>query len=376
MNSFKNDIKNLFDIDAYNFELKDEYIAKYPLKKRDEAKLLIVNSKGDIIKDTKFYDIINFFNENDLLILNNSKVIKSRIYGYREKDKRPVEILLLDPLIIDSINKTYSFDSEKYKKFYALIKNRKKFKINDILIFEGTKNIEDSEKIKCQIIEYIEDKTIIEFEDFIDIKKLENIGTMPIPPYFKRKAEEIDNEYYQTVYSKKYGSLASPTAGLHFTDKLLKEVTDKIFSVEYVTLHVGWGTFSPIRTKNIKEHKMHYEYYEINEKLINAINTVKEKNGRVIVCGTTTLRALEGNFHSSGKLTAGNFKTNIFIYPGFKFNVVDSLITNFHTPKSSLLVLVSAFAGYENIKKYYNYALSKNFRFFSYGDAMFIVEHV
>lgn len=366
---------DLFNIEAYNFDLPESYIAKYPLKKRDEAKLLVVDKKGNIVDDTKFYNIIDYLNENDLLILNDSKVIKSRLYGYREKDNRNVEILLLDPFLEIKNNNKFKNKDEISKnnfeinnsKFYALIKNRKKFKIGDILV------LGDETKIKCKIIEFVEDKIVVEFENIITIETLDLIGNIPIPPYFKRKAEEIDDNYYQTVYSNKGGSQAAPTAGLHFTKDLLKKVKNKIFDIKYVTLHVGWGTFSPIRTSNIKEHKMHYEYYELKEDLVDTINFVKSKKGRVIACGTTTLRALEGNFNDNGKLVSGNFKTNIYIYPGYKFNIVDSLITNFHTPKSSLLILVSAFAGNENIRRYYKYAIENNYRFFSYGDAMFII---
>ncbi len=338
-----------YNLDFYNFELPEELIAKYPKENREEARLLVVDKKGNIHGDTFFYSIKKYLNKNDLIILNNTKVMKTRIYGYRKKDKKKAEVLLLE-----GSQNIYS----------ALIRGRKKFKLSDILEFKNNLNAE--------IISFTDDGIKLKFSQSITPELLDIVGVMPIPPYMKRKEEDIDNEYYQTVFSDKYGSYAAPTAGLHFTDELLDEIKKNICDIAHLTLHVGWGTFSPVRDEDIRQHNMHYEDYHLSESLINKIIKTKESGGRVIACGTTSMRALEGNYKEFGKLKQGFHSTNIYIYPPYNFGVVDSIITNFHTPKSSLLMLVSAFAGEENIKKYYQYGVKNRFSFFSYGDAMFI----
>lgn len=376
---------DLFSLSSYDFDLPDSLIALYPKQKRDEAKLLVVDKFGNIIKDTFFYDIGNYINEGDLLILNDSKVIKSKLYGFNKTNNRIFEI-----------NLVYNIDNKNYLSF---IKNRKKLKKGEILVIKklnlNSKSFNESinknkkvntnynscidnnndncSNLEIEIVEFIEDKVKIKFNKEVSYELLHEYGEIPIPPYLKRKSCEIDEIYYQTVYSKEYGSFASPTAGLHFTKELIKKLEEKKVIIKYLTLHVGAGTFNPIRTDDINKHKMHEETYFFSKDLVEKINETKKNAKRVIACGTTTLRALEGNFLSYGYLKEGLHKTDIFIKPGFKFNVVDSLITNFHTPKSTLLILVCAFAGYSNIFKYYDYAKNNDYKFFSYGDAMFIL---
>jgi len=350
------------DINSYDFELPDSFIAKYPNLARDRCKLLIVNKKGDIIKDTFFYDIIDFLNKDDLLILNDSKVVKSKLF-----------CININKNIMHELNLVEKLDNFNY---IAFIKNRKKCKINDFLyvdLLENLKNNKIEKDLFFRIVDFIDDKIKIKFNKEVTFEILDKYGYIPIPPYLKRNCEKIDEIYYQTIYSKNYGSFASPTAGLHFTENLLEKIKEKGVTIEFLTLNVGAGTFSPIRTNNIINHKMHEELYFLSEQIVDKIIKTKEKNGKIIACGTTTLRALEGNFNKYNKLVAGYHTTDLFIKYGFKFNVVDSLITNFHTPKSTLLILVCTFAGYENIFKYYNYAKNNNYKFFSYGDAMFII---
>ncbi|MCX8059358.1 MAG: tRNA preQ1(34) S-adenosylmethionine ribosyltransferase-isomerase QueA [Spirochaetes bacterium] len=360
--------KNLFLLSSYDFDLPESYIAIYPRKERDRAKLLIVNKKGDIIKDTYFFDIENFINENDLLILNNTKVIKSQLNA-----------ILYNKNLFFNVNLVEAISERKY---LAFIKNRKKLKFGDILIvnkeFEKHYKIENNFILNDSLLyfkvnKFIDDKVEIEFNKPVNYDLLEKYGNIPIPPYLKRKPIQIDEEYYQTVYSKEPGSFAAPTAGLHFTYELLEKLKNKGVLIDYLTLNIGAGTFNPIRTENINDHKMHEEEYFLSKELVDKINRTKKMGNKVIACGTTTLRALEGNYFSYNQLKEGYHRTDIFIKPNFEFKVVDSLITNFHTPKSTLLILVCAFAGYDNIFKYYEYAKENKYKFFSYGDAMFIL---
>ncbi len=339
---------NLKDFD---FELDKTLIAEKQLSNRDQSRLMILNNSkttdeiiGEII-EKNFLNCIEYINPNDLLILNNSKVIKSRI--------------ILNEKIELFLNKKISDLT-----WTSFAKPAKKLKVGDKFYFDGNyiiikEKLESGEVLVEFILDSIDDYT------FFD-----KYGQMPIPPYIKRKVpSEEDNKNYQTVYAKERGSVAAPTAGLHFTDELLKKIKAKGVEIDYVTLHVGAGTFLPIKTENLDNHVMHEENCYVSGELIEKIRKTKASGDKVISVGTTTLRALESAFLFN---KTGNFNTNIFIKDGFEFKSTDVLITNFHLPKSTLLILVSAFGGYKQIMNAYKIAMEKKYRFFSYGDAMMI----
>lgn len=359
MNNYDNDS---YKIEYYDFNITEDKIRKYPLENRENAKLLVVNKKGEIISDTIFKDIINFIEPETLIVFNDSKVLKTKVYGIREKNNKILELLIIKKL--------------KSNLYFALVKNLKSFKEGEYIKLIKIKNHKTMEYDESDLIFEIQkrekDGLIISLNREINLEVLEEYGVIPIPPYFKRESERIDEIYYQNIFARKKGSVASPTAGLHFTDDLLFKLKEKQIEIAYITLHVGWGTFAPVRVEDIRHHNIHSEWYTISNDTANKINKAKLNNKKIIACGTTSLRALEGCYKDFGKITETEAETSIFIYPPFEFKVVDGMITNFHTPRSSLLILVSAFAGYENIKKYYNYALKNNYMFFSYGDAMFI----
>ncbi|MEJ5272933.1 MAG: tRNA preQ1(34) S-adenosylmethionine ribosyltransferase-isomerase QueA [Spirochaetota bacterium] len=349
-----------FNLENYDFPITEDRIRKYPLKERESSKLLVVDKKGNIIKDTIFDKIIDFIETETLIVFNDSKVIKSRLFGIREKNNKLIEIMIIKKI-----------ESNLY---LSLVKNQKTFKENEkIHIVKKEDNKIDEVEYEIIVKGKEKEGLLISFNKNIDFETIEEFGKLPIPPFLEREAEEIDEIYYQNIFSKNKGSVASPTAGLHFTESILSRLKEKNIDIAYITLHVGWGTFAPIRTEDIRNHEMHKEWYSISEETAIKINEKKRKEKKIIACGTTSLRTLEGCYKDNGKIEKTEGETSIFIYPPYEFKVVDGLITNFHTPKSSLLLLVSAFAGYENIRKYYNYALENNYMFFSYGDAMFIV---
>jgi len=349
-----------YKLENYDFPIPEDRIRRYPLKDRGSSKLLVVDKNGTIISDTYFNKIIDYIETESLIVFNDSKVIKSRIFGIREKNKKLIEILIIKKI--------------RENLYLSLVKNQKSFKEGE-KIYIIKKEEDKIEQIEYNIIVEGKEKEglVVSFNKELDFDTIEKFGQLPIPPYLKREAEKIDELYYQNVFCQKKGSVASPTAGLHFTEDLILKLKGKNIDIAYVTLHVGWGTFAPIRAEDVRNHNIHKEWYSIDEEAAKKINEAKVKGKKIIACGTTSLRTLEGCFQDHGKIDKIEDETSIFIYPGFDFKVVDGLITNFHTPKSSLLLLVSAFAGYENIKKYYNYAIENNYMFFSYGDAMFIV---
>jgi len=316
-----------------------------------------MNGESGKIKHKFFFDIINEINPGDLLIFNDTQVIPARLFGYKESGGK-VEVLL--EKIID--NNTIT----------ASIKSSNSIKINSYLFFK--KN-----KIKSCVIDYKKPFYKIKFyhceSSIIDI--FNDIGFIPLPPYIKRLNEEIDSNLYQTVYKKKLGSIAAPTAGLHFDFPLLSALRGKGVDIDFLTLHIGSGTFQSIKTQDIKKHIMHSESVEISSKLIKKIKLCKKKGSRIIAVGTTTLRALESAYHSNSWNNMKNYitDTNIFIYPGYKHNIVDALITNFHFPESTLIMLVASFLGYKNTVCAYHEAIKNNYRFFSYGDAMYITRN-
>lgn len=333
------------------YELPEHLIAQEPIKNRDHSRLMILEKRTGKIVHKHFYDILEDLMPNDCLILNNSRVLPARIYGTRIDTGAKVEFLLLN--------------KKSEHIWETLAGPGKKAKIGTEFTF-----LEDI--LKGTVIDVLPDgNRIVEFKyngDFYSI--LDKIGTMPLPHYIKSKL--LDKERYQTVYSKELGSAAAPTAGLHFTKELLNKIENRGIKIGYVTLHVGLGTFRPVKTDNILDHKMHSEHFEVPVETAELIKNTRKNGGRVICVGTTSCRTLESMFQKEGKVSACSGFTDIFIYPGYNFNVVDALITNFHLPESTLIMLVSALAGKENILKAYLSAVNESYRFFSFGDAMFI----
>lgn len=340
------------NINDFDYNLPKELIAQTPLKERSSSRLLILNKNNGSIKHEHFFNIINYLNKGDVLVLNDTKVIPARLIGNKMDTNAVIEILLLKELGDDC--------------WECLARPGKRLKIGTIVSFgDGLLKAKITEKLDEGIVHV---KLIY---DGILMEILDKLGTMPLPPYIHEKLE--DQSRYQTVYAKYDGSAAAPTAGLHFTKELLKEIENKGVIITYVTLHVGLGTFRPVEVENILEHKMHSEFYIITKETADILNKAKEENRRIIAVGTTSTRTLEtvaSENNGTFKQCSGN--TNIFIYPGYKFKAIDALITNFHLPKSTLVMLVSALAGRENILNAYNEAIKEKYRFFSFGDSMFI----
>ncbi len=339
-------------VDDFDYNLPEKLIAQSPLLKRDEARLMVLDKKTGTIEHKKFYDIIDYLNENDCLVLNDTKVLPARLIGEKEDTHAVIEVLLLKN-INDNI-------------WQCLTKPARRIKIGTIVSFGNG-------LLKAKCIK-IEDDGLRQFEfiyEGIFYEILDKLGTMPLPPYIHEKLE--DQSMYQTIYAKEIGSAAAPTAGLHFTEELLEKIAKKKVNICYVTLHVGLGTFRPVNVQNIEDHVMHSEFYTMSKEVANILNETKKKKGNIISVGTTSSRVLETIASKyDGRFVEESGFTNIFIYPGYKFRGVDKLITNFHLPKSTLIMLVSALAGRENIINAYNIAVKEEYRFFSFGDAMFI----
>ena len=338
-------------VSDFDFYLPEELIAQHPLEKRDTSRLMVLNRENGEIEHKHFYDIIEYLKEGDTLVLNNTRVLPARLIGEKEGTGGKIEFLLLKRIEGD--------------KWECLAKPGKRAKIGQKFIFgDGL--------LKCTVVDIVEEgNRIIEFEyEGIFEQVLDSLGEMPLPPYITEKLE--DKERYQTVYSKEEGSAAAPTAGLHFTTDLLEMIRKKGVNIAYLTLHVGLGTFRPVKVEDINEHVMHSEFYILDEENAKLINDTKKNGGRVISVGTTSTRTLETIADDNGIVKAQSGWTNIFIYPGYKFKVVDSLITNFHLPESTLIMLVSALAGKEHVMNAYEEAVKNKYRFFSFGDSMFI----
>ncbi|CCQ94012.1 S-adenosylmethionine tRNA ribosyltransferase-isomerase [[Clostridium] ultunense Esp] len=326
-------------------------IAQFPIKDREESKLLILDKKTGNIEDRIFKDIIDYFNPGDCLVLNDTRVIPARLFGSRIGKDEKIEFLLLRRIENDM--------------WEILARPGKKVRPGNRIVFGQGLLVADVLSIGEDGTRKVKFNYNGIFEEILD-----KLGEMPLPPYITEKLE--DGERYQTVYSKHDGSAAAPTAGLHFTKELLKQIEEKGVNIAYLTLHVGLGTFRPVKVENIEEHHMHSEYYEVSHKAAHMINRAKRDGGRVIAVGTTTTRTLETIGSLEGMIIPKKGWTDIFIYPGYKFKIIDGLITNFHLPESTLLMLVSALAGRNNILKAYRYAIENRYRFFSFGDAMFI----
>ncbi|MGL4848121.1 MAG: tRNA preQ1(34) S-adenosylmethionine ribosyltransferase-isomerase QueA [Clostridium sp.] len=338
-------------VSDFDFNLPEELIAQHPLKERDSSRLMVLDKKTGEIEHKKFSDIIDYLNEGDTLILNNTRVMPARLIGQKEETGGKIEFLLLKRLEGD--------------KWECLAKPGKTARV-------GRKFTFGDGKLKCEVIEVLETgNRIIEFSyEGIFEEVLDSLGEMPLPPYIHERLD--DKERYQTVYSKEKGSAAAPTAGLHFTEELLEKIKEKGINIGYLTLHVGLGTFRPVQVDDINNHVMHSEFYQISKETADLINKTKENGGRIISVGTTSTRTLETVGDENGKIKESSGWTDIFIYPGYKFKVVDNLITNFHLPESTLIMLVSSLAGQENVLNAYNVAVKEKYRFFSFGDAMFI----
>lgn len=346
-------------IDDFDYNLPKELIAQTPAEKRDECRLMVLNRSKKTVEHRHFYDILNYLHEGDCLVLNDSRVIPARMYGIKESTGAHIEILVIKRIEGD--------------KWEALVKPGKRLHEGDTVI------IDENKTFKAHILGVYNEENatrLIEFEyEGIFMERLEEIGSMPLPPYIERKAEEEDKEMYQTVYSKIDGSVAAPTAGLHFTNDLLDQARAKGVRVAFVTLHVGIGTFRPVKCENIEDHTMHFEECFVSQETADTINQTIDEGGRIVAVGTTSTRTLESMATETDKgwrVQAGEKSTGIFIYPGYEYKIIDALITNFHLPKSTLLMLISALYDREEILKAYDIAVKEKYRFFSYGDAMLI----
>ena len=340
-------------LSEFNYSLPKELIAQQPLKERDKSRLLILNRRDKSLREANFKDIIIFLREGDVLVLNDTKVIPARFFA-RRKTGAKLEVLLLK--------------EKKEALWEALIRPARRLKIGEFILL-------GEEKFQVQVLKRTEKGThLVRFPSPCVRELLEKYGKIPLPLYIRK---EIDPCRYQTIYAKKEGAVASPTAGLHFTKELLKEIALKGIEIVYVTLHCGLATFRPLKTENIEEHKMDTEFYEIKKEAAGVINKAKKEKRRIIAVGTTVVRTLEAasfiNKEGIGGVIPKTEETDLYIYPGYKFKIIDCLITNFHLPSSTNLILVNAFAGIEFIRQAYKYAIERKFRFYSFGDAMLIL---
>ncbi len=338
-------------IEDFNYDLDESLIAQKPLEKRDTSRLMVLDRKSGEIEHKHFPNILDYLEKGDTLVLNDTKVLPARLIGEKEETKAVIEVLLLHNIIGD--------------KWECLVKPARRIKVGTTVSFGDGKL-----KAKC-LEEKEEGIRIFEFlYEGIFLEILEDLGTMPLPPYIHEKLK--DQSRYQTVYAKEVGSAAAPTAGLHFTKELLQKVQDKGINIAYITLHVGLGTFRPVSVSKIEDHKMHSEYYHMSKEVANLLNNTKKQHKKIIAVGTTSTRTLETIMAKYNEFRECSGNTDIFIYPPYEFKAIDALITNFHLPKSTLLMLVSAFSSREIILNAYNEAVKNKYRFFSFGDAMLI----
>jgi S-adenosylmethionine:tRNA ribosyltransferase-isomerase len=339
------------EVKDFKFDLPEELIAQHPIEKRDESRLMVVDKNTGEIKHRIFKDVIEYLNPGDCLVLNDTRVMPARLIGIKEDSGGKIELLLLRRIDRDC--------------FETLVKPGKKAKI-------GTKFEFGNGELIAEVIDMgKEGNRIVKFTyEGIFEEVLDRLGQMPLPPYIREKL--LDKERYQTVYSKEVGSAAAPTAGLHFTEELLNKINEKGINIAFVTLHVGLGTFRPVKSQKVEEHTMHSEYYIMSEETAKLINSTKDHGKKVVAVGTTSNRTLETIADENGRVREQSGWTDIFIYPGYKFKIVDALITNFHLPESTLIMLVSAFSSKEIIMNAYNTAVLNKYRFFSFGDAMFL----
>ena len=337
--------------DDFDFYLPEELIAQTPLEKRDSSRLLVLDKKTGNISHRHFTDIVDYLQKGDTLVLNDTKVIPARLYGVKEETNAAIEVLLLK----DEGNNIWE----------CLTRPAKRIKVGTVISFGNG-------KLKARCTSVLDEgirKFKLEYKGIL-YEVLDELGEMPLPPYIHEKLKDKDR--YQTVYAKNIGSAAAPTAGLHFTDDLLKKIKDKGVNIAYITLHVGLGTFRPVSVTDVTKHKMHSEYYVMSEEVAKLLNDTRKNGHKIIAVGTTSTRTLETIMSLYGTFKSCSGWTDIFIYPGYEFKAIDYLITNFHLPKSTLVMLVSALAGKDNIMKAYNEAVKEKYRFFSFGDSMLI----
>ncbi len=338
------------NLSEFNYDLPQELIAQKPIERRDSSRLMVLDKSTGEITHRHFYDIIEYLNEGDCLILNDSRVLPARLYGVREDTGSPIEFLLLT--------------RKEQDIWEVILRPGKKAKPGKRFVFSDG-------RLKAEVLEVVNDgNRLVRFEyEGLFENILDEIGEMPLPPYITEKL--LDKERYQTVYSKEEGSAAAPTAGLHFTNELLDKIREKGVKIGFVTLHVGLGTFRPVKENVVENHKMHSEFYILSQETADIINETKKNGKNVVAVGTTTCRTLE-SVAREGEIKAKTGWTDIFIYPPYEFKAIDKLITNFHLPQSTLLMLISAFAGKDKVFNAYNEAIKEKYRFFSFGDAMFI----
>ena len=338
-------------VEEFDYYLPEELIAQTPIKQRDASRLMVLDKLTGEVSHKHFYDIIDYLNPRDTLVLNDTKVLPARLIGEKESTKAVIEVLLLK--------------NKEKDTWECLVKPARRIHVGDVVSFgDGLLKLTCTE---------VKDEGIRVFNasyDGIFYELLDELGTMPLPPYIHEKLEDKDR--YQTVYAKEVGSAAAPTAGLHFTEELLERIKDKGINVVYLTLHVGLGTFRPVKVEDVTSHKMHSEFYSLSKSVAEILNKTRENGKRIIAVGTTSTRTLETIYQKFGEYKEDHGFTDIFIYPGKEVKSIDGLITNFHLPKSTLIMLVSAIAGKDNILNAYNIAVKEKYRFFSFGDAMFI----
>ena len=338
-------------LEEFDYNLPEELIAQTPIKQRDASRLMVVDKETGELVHKHFYDIIDYLNPGDTLVLNDTKVLPARLIGEKVSTKAVIEVLLLK--------------NKEGDTWECLVKPARRIHVGDVVSFGG-----GLLKLTCT---EVKDEGIRVFNasyEGIFYELLDKLGTMPLPPYIHEKLEDKDR--YQTVYAKEIGSAAAPTAGLHFTEELLERIKEKGINVVYLTLHVGLGTFRPVKVEDVTKHKMHSEFYSLSKSVADILNKTRENGKRIIAVGTTSTRTLETVYEKFGEFREDNGFTDIFIYPGKEVKSIDGLITNFHLPKSTLIMLVSAIAGKDNILNAYNTAVKEKYRFFSFGDAMFI----
>lgn len=350
-------------LSQFKFDLPPELVAKYPTDYRDESRLMVLHRKTGKIEHRKFKDILDYFDEDDVMIFNNTKVFPARLYGKKEKTGAKIEVFLLRELNPDS------------RLWDVLVDPARKIRVGNKLYFadEGGEDVLVAEVVdnttsRGRTIRFLFEGTDEEF--YTDLYRL---GNTPLPKYINRTAEEIDNERYQTIYAKEVGAVAAPTAGLHFSRELMKRLEIKGVDFAELTLHVGLGTFRSIDVEDLSKHKMDAEYFKINNLAVEKVNKAKATGKRICSIGTTSMRSIESAVSAEGNLKAAEGWTNKFIYPPFDFSIADSMVTNFHVPKSSLLIMVAAFGGYDLVMEAYKVAVKEKYRFFSYGDAMLII---
>ncbi len=342
--------KDLYDLDAYDYYLPRELIAYEPLRGRED-RLLVVDRDSGVFRDRKVGDLLEYINEDVVVVFNDTKVIPARLLGRKVRSGGQVDALLMHP---------EDGDGWVWK---ALVKPKQRLKEGEEIVFED------------RLRGYYHPPDLIRFERPVDIPLLEEIGRMPLPPYIKRVPEDRDRQMYQTVYARRYGAIAAPTAGLHFTPEMLEELKARAGKVVFITLHVGYGTFAPIKTQDIREYRIHSEWVEVGREAMAELVEARRSGKKILAIGTTVVRTLEtvAEFVEKGEVKDFSGWTDIYIYPGYRFRMVDMLFTNFHLPRSSLLLLVCAFAGRDLVLRAYRHAVEKGYRFFSYGSAMLII---